>query len=134
MTTPTIPAAAPFRRDWLTGVVAGLHLLMVVYVAIGWLSHTRVALLAYLLVLPLIMLQWLFNRGDSIVCGAEALFRSGRWRDAHNHYEDGPFQTLLRRISGADTSQAGIHLVISAAMLLLWIEAFYRMLLIPTNL
>jgi hypothetical protein len=120
VSTPSIAITEPDRRLWLTGALVCLHASIVLYVAIGWLGHTRLGLLVYLVVLPLIMLQWLFNRGDSIFRNAAALLRTGLWRDTRNRRDGSHSQALL--------------LVMSAAMLPLWIAAFYHMILIPTHL
>ncbi len=89
---PLLPSAAqgPFAWNSLRVATFIVHFLIVTYVAIGWLSPTRITLLFYLLMLPMIVMQWLLNAGSSILDNAETLIRTGRWHDARNRFR-GPF-------------------------------------------
>lgn len=129
-----LPSAAqdPFRWDALRVATFTVHLLIVAYVGIGWMGATRGGLLFYLLLLPLIVTQWLFNAGTSIVNNAETLIRTGHWHDARNTFEGHFLQNILRAV-GIEARTAHINVVVCVTMLILWIEAFFRMVLIPTS-
>jgi len=115
--------------DGLTAVFQGIHAAIVLYVALGWTAGSRGALFAYLLILPLIVLQWLLNGGVSIVNNFENLARGREWNDPENRLEGTFFQTLLGAI-GVRPSQAQITFILSALMLMFWLTAMSRMILI----
>ena len=106
-----------------------LHLGILGYVALGWLIPSRVALYLYTLLLPLIIIQWLLNGGASIVNNIENLVRVGRWNDSRNPFEGSFFKTLLQAI-GVPASQAQITTVLCFLMLIFWVSAICRMMLI----
>jgi hypothetical protein len=106
-----------------------VHLAIMGYVTLGWLIPSRVALYIYALLLPLIVMQWLLNGGASIVNNIENLIRVRQWSDARNPFEGAFFKTLLQAI-GVPASQAQITTVLCFLMLIFWISAICRMMLI----
>jgi hypothetical protein len=106
-----------------------LHVAIMGYVTLGWLIPSRVALYIYALLLPLIVMQWLLNGGASIVNNIENLIRVRQWSDARNPFEGAFFKTLLQAI-GVPASQAQITTVLCFLMLIFWISAICRMMLI----
>src|SRR5256885_14808700 len=87
--------------DNLRLALFAVHLVILAYVALGWLIPSRVALYLYTLLLPLIVIQWLLNGGASIVNNVENLVRVGRWNDSRNPFEGSFFKTLLQAVRGA---------------------------------
>ena len=119
--------AIPFDR--LRIAILVLHFAILGYVTLGWLIPSRGALFAYSLLLPLIAIQWLLNGGASIVNNVENLIRVRQWNDARNQFEGAFFKTLLQAI-GVPASQAQITTVLCFLMLIFWISAICRMMLI----
>jgi len=119
--------AIPF--DGLRLALLILHLAILAYVTLGWLIPSRGALFAYSLLLPLIAMQWLLNGGASIVNNVENLIRVRQWNDDHNQFEGAFFKTVLQAI-GVPASQAQITTVLCFLMLIFWISAICRMMLI----
>lgn len=119
--------AMPF--DGLRVALFILHLAILAYVSLGWLIPSRVALLAYSLLLPLIVMQWLLNGGASIVNNIENLIRVRRWNDSRNQFEGAFFKTLLQAV-GVPASQAQITTALCFLMLIFWVSAMCRMMLI----
>jgi hypothetical protein len=115
--------------DGFRVVLLILHLAIMGYVTLGWLIPSRDALFVYSLLLPLIAMQWLLNGGASIVINIENLIRVRQWNDARNPFEGAFFKTLLRAI-GVPASQAQITTVLCFLMLIFWISAVCRMILI----
>ena len=103
-----------------------VHAAIVGYVASGWTSNEPYALLAYVVLLPLIVLQWLLNRGASVVSNIENLLRRGRWRDADEGLEGAFFSSVLKSV-GISATRAQINTAIVSIMFLLWTVAFLRM-------
>ena len=123
------PSGASVRVDWLSVAMFLVHAGIVGYVVSGWTAQTREGLLLYVVLLPMIVLQWLLNGGSSIVSNIESLKRSGRWRDNRDGLEGVFFQSVLKSI-GIDASKAQINTVVVVTMFLFWIVAFFRMMLI----
>jgi hypothetical protein len=122
-------AGRAIQFDGLRLALFILHLAILAYVTLGWLIPSRVALLVYSLLLPLIAIQWLLNGGASIVNNIENLIRVRQWNDARNTFEGAFFKTLLQAI-GVPASQAQITTVLCFLMLIFWISAICRMMLI----
>jgi len=132
-TSPLSPAIQRcFGCDLLRVTTFIVHLAIVAYVSTGWLASTRASLLFYLLLLPMIVMQWLLNAGASILDNAETLIRTGHWHDSRNIFEGHFFQNILRA-SGIKVSTTLINFMVCATLLLFWIEALYRMIMIPTT-
>jgi len=72
----------------------GMHLLVGCYVMIGWIVSSAPALAFYLLLLPLIAMQWRFNHGSCILNNLETWLRYGCWRHPRNRHE-GAFLLML---------------------------------------
>jgi len=106
-----------------------LHVLLILYIGLGWLVPSRTALFLYTLLLPLVAMQWLLNGGASIVNNIENLVLSGKWSDPRNPFEGAFFRTLLHAI-GVPASQAQITTVLCFLMLIFWIAGICHMMLI----
>lgn len=115
--------------DRLSALFFGIHGAVVLYVAFGWMAASRGALFAYSLMLPLIVLQWVLNGGVSIVNNLENLARGRQWSDPANRFEGTFFQMLLNGMR-IPASQPQITFVLCALMLMFWITALSRMILI----
>ena len=112
------------RQVWFA-----VHLAIIFYVGIGWLLPWRGALFAYLLLLPLIVMQWLLNGGASIINNFENLAHTGRWSDKSNRFEGAFFTTILRAF-GVSASQAQVTTLLCSLMFIFWVAAVCRMMLI----
>ena len=119
-----------FQRDSLSYGLSALHLAVMVYVLVGWMSDSRIALLLYLLFLPALALQWLFNRGSSLLSNVESYLRTDHWRDPRNQDEGALLQNLVASATGLRASQAQIMTVVYSLMFLLWQGALFRMMMI----
>ena len=121
------------HRTWtdngLRVLLFTVHFAIIAYVSLGWLIPSRVALYCYALLLPLIAIQWVLNGGASIINNIENLVRFHRWSDPRNELEGAFFKTLLH-LAGVRASQAQITTVLCFVMLIFWIAAVCRMILI----
>ena len=118
---------APF--DKLHFWFFSIHLGIVVYVALGWLITSRSALYFYALLLPGIALQWLLNGGCSIVNNFENVVRIGAWNLPSKRRQSPFFRGILGAV-GIRASQAQITTALCSLMLIFWICAICRMMLI----
>jgi len=119
----------PAEFDRLRSLSLAVHGAIVVFVALGWLMSSRLGLYLYLLLLPLLVMQWILNGGSSIVDNFENLNRCGRWSDSANRFEGALFKTVLARI-GVPAGQGQITTILCLLMLTFWFAAFFRMVLI----
>ena len=108
------------------------HLGIIAYVATGWLISSRILLYFYSLLLPMIVLQWLMNDGCSIVNNAENLLRKGQWNDPENRFQGAFFVTILNA-AGIRLSQAQVTTALCSLMLIFWVCAICRMMLIVSG-
>ncbi len=108
------------------------HAAIVIYVVLGWLVTSRLILYFYTLLLPAIVLHWLLNGGCSMVNNLENLFRVGRWQDPNNAHPPGFFRTVLRAI-GIRATGAQITTALCSLMLIFWVCAICRMMLIVSG-
>ena len=108
------------------------HLGIIAYVALGWLISSRILLFFYTLLLPIVVIQWLMNDGCSIVNNAENLLRKGRWNDPENRFQGAFFVTILHA-AGIRASQAQVATVLCSLMLIFWVCAICRMILIVSG-
>ena len=106
-----------------------LHVVLILYVGLGWLIPSRTALYMYCLLLPMVAIQWLLNGGASIVNNVENLVLARKWSDSRNPFEGAFFRTLLHAV-GVPATQAQITTVLCFLMLIFWIAALCHMMLI----
>ena len=117
------------KADWLSVAMFLVHAAIVGYVVSGWTAQSRFGLLLYVVLLPMIVLQWLLNGGSSVVSNIESLKRTGHWRDPNGGLEGAFFQSVLNSI-GIPATRAQVNTVVIVTMFLFWIVAFFRMMLI----
>ncbi|MGQ0742508.1 MAG: hypothetical protein ACT4OG_09505 [Alphaproteobacteria bacterium] len=125
-------AQSRYRYDALGIVLLALHLAVIAYVLTGWTVQSRDALFFYVLFLPGLCLQWILNRGSSLLTNVESYLRSGHWRDPENPDEGRFLQNLIRRSAGLAPSRAQAMTVACSLMLMFWQAAFFRMVTAPT--
>lgn len=122
----------PIEFDNLHTALLTVHIALVAYVTFGWLVPSRPWLYFYALLLPTIVMQWLLNGGCSIVNNVENLLRVGQWSDPQNGFEGAFFRTLLERV-GIRPTQAQINTALCSLMLIFWVCAISRMMLIVSS-
>jgi hypothetical protein len=129
----TFPNAAQtaslYRFDAMGIGFTAIHLAIVGFVVVGWTVPSRPFLFAYLLVLPMLVLQWLSNHGSSVINNCENLVRNGSWNDSRNPFEGAFFKSLLGGV-GLFAPNWLINVVVCTLMLMFWIDAMWRMILI----
>ena len=129
-TLPTIEFGSAIRGiDKLQQASIAAHLVILVYVAVGWTITSRPFLYLYVLILPSIILQWLLNFGSSIVNNFENLARIGCWDDDGNVFQ-GAFLRILLSEVGLVLPNFVINTIACVLMFVLWVAAMWRMILI----
>lgn len=123
-------ATNPFRRDRLSYGLLAVHLAVMAYVLFGWMSNSRIGLLVYLLFLSALGLQWLFNRGSSLLNNFDSYLWAHQWRDPRNADEGAFLQNLVKWATGRNANATQIMIVVYATMFLFWQAALFRMVMI----
>ena len=121
---------SPFQRDSLSYGLLAMHLAVMAYVLLGWMSNSRIGLLVYLLFLSALNLQWLFNRGSSLLNNFDTYLRTHHWHDPRNADEGAFLQNLVEWVTGFRASQVMIMTVVYTLMFLFWQIALLRMIMI----
>jgi hypothetical protein len=112
------PAATP--RDALGHACFYLHFAIMLIIVFGWIAPWKAALGFYVLFLPAVAIQWLFNKNSCILNNLESLLRSGQWRDPSNEEEGAWLLTLARNTLGIRATQAQMDVFIYVVLALLW--------------
>jgi hypothetical protein len=87
------------------------------------------ALAAYLIFLPMVVLHWRLNGGACALNNLENWLRYRRWRAPEHNPEEGAWlRTLLKSLTGIALNSASMDAVIYAAMTLFWSLGLYRFL------
>lgn len=120
----------PFRRDGLSYGLLAVHLTVMAYVLFGWMSNSRIGLLVYLLFLSALNLQWLFNRGSSLLNNFDTYLWTHHWRDPRNADEGAFLQNLIKWTTGLNADQTQIMIAVYSMMFLFWQAALFRMVMI----
>ena len=82
------------RKDRLGLFCFILHLAFGGFVLAGWLISSYEALMAYLVLLPAMAIQWAVNRRSCLINNLESWIRTGYWHDPQN-CEEGGFLLMI---------------------------------------
>ena len=118
-------SGAQTGRDALGHFCFYLHLLILAFITLGWLSPFRAGLIAYLVFLPLVVLHWWFNRGACALNNLENWLRYRSWRAPERNPEEGAWlRTLIGSLTGVTLTRHRMDLIIYSAMALFWVLAW----------
>lgn len=119
-----MPELAPAaKRDLLGRACYIAHLVVVVVLGFGWVVPLVDFLYVYLVLVPLVAVQWMFNAGSCVMNNVESWLRTGRWRDPGNAEEGAFLLALVKRFTGFDPGRAFMDAATYALMALLWLLA-----------
>jgi hypothetical protein len=108
------------RRDFLGSLCFTLHFAIMIFIVAGWLMPSRTGLIAYLMFLPGVMVQWRFNKNSCVLNNVESFLRSGSWRSPANAEEGAWLGTLARSTLGIEPTPLQIDIFTYAVMALFW--------------
>lgn len=114
-----VAVAAP-RRDALGNACFVLHLGVMIYIVFGSLAPWHAALLFYVAFLPVVAIQWQFNKNSCVLNNVESVIRTGRWRDPGNEEEGAWLLTLARDTLGIRATPAQMDAFIYSIVAGLW--------------
>jgi hypothetical protein len=121
---PGYQGAGGPRADRLGRGLFVFHLAVGGYLVLGWMVPVAMALAFYLVLLPVVAVQWLINRGSCVINNIETWLRHGRWRDPRNPEEGGWLQMLAHRLFRRRPSHATLDMLSYASIAALWLLAF----------
>jgi hypothetical protein len=117
------------RRDALGNFCFYLHLAILAFIMLGWMSPGRALLIAYLVFLPGVILHWKLNADACVLNNIESWMRHGRWRAPDRNPEEGAWlRTLLTSWTGLMISRGRMDLIIYVAMAIFWVLAWRHLL------
>ena len=108
------------RRDALGTACFVLHFAIMLTIVFGWLAPWKGALEFYVVFLPAVFVQWLFNKNACVLNNIESLIRIGLWRDPANAEEGAWLLTLARDTLGIQATPAQMDVFIYAVLAVLW--------------
>jgi hypothetical protein len=117
---PPADAVARKERDALGRFCFLLHFAIMIFIVSGWTMWWPGALLFYLAFIPLVALQWQFNRNSCVLNNLESLMRTGTWRDPTNEEEGAWLLTLAKNVLGLRVRPAQMEAFIYVALFVLW--------------
>ncbi len=112
------------RSDTLGRSLFVFHVLIGTYLIFGWLAPFAMALAFYMVVLPIIAMQWLINQVPASLNNLETWLRHGRWRDPRNPEEASWLLMLAHWLFRWRPSRATLDALSYAAVAGLWVLAF----------
>ena len=77
-----------------------LHYAVLLWGVVGWAIPSPAWLLAYLIAMPLIAVQWLLNGNTCILNNVESWIAAGRWRDETDADQGGFIAGVLYGLTG----------------------------------
>jgi hypothetical protein len=119
------------RSDYLGLTLFAFHLLVGMYLILGWLVPMALALAFYMVVLPIIAVQWLLNKGSCVLNNFESWLRHGRWRDERNREEGGWLSMLAHWLFRWKPSRKTLDTLSYATVAALWLLAFAHFSILP---
>jgi hypothetical protein len=121
---PAIATTAPSpteKRDLLGNICFYLHFAVMIFIVAGWAIPLRAVLFFYLAFLPLVAIQWQFNKNSCVLNNIESFLRHGSWRSEHNAEEGAWLMTLIRNVTGIQLRPWQVDLITYGIMALLWV-------------
>jgi hypothetical protein len=112
---------APQKRDLLGNFCFYLHFAVMLFIVLGWLVPWRPTLILYVAFLPLVVIQWQFNKNSCVLNNLESFIRTGAWRHAGNAEEGAWLLTLARNALGIRVTHAQMDAFIYTVVGLLWL-------------
>jgi hypothetical protein len=121
---PALATTAPSpveKRDLLGNFCFYFHFAVMIFIVAGWGIPLRPVLIFYLCFLPLVTIQWQFNKNTCVLNNIESLLRFGTWRAEQNAEEGAWLMTLIRNLTGIQLKPWQVDLITYGIMSLLWI-------------
>jgi len=114
------------KRGWwntLVWILRKLHLAVLVYVLIGW-ALPGAFLGIYLWFIPIMILQWLFNKGTCILTNLENALTENT---APKNAQQGQFlKSLFQKLTGVVPSDRLLFVGIYILLAVFWVIALLR--------
>ena len=123
-----LPSRAAEARDALGNFCFYLHLGVMVYFLAGWAVPVRGVLIFYLFFIPMVAVQWRFNKNSCVLNNIESFIRTRQWRDPHNKEEGAWLMTLVHSATGITLTSFQVDLLTHAILAVLWCAGLSHLL------
>jgi hypothetical protein len=112
---------APQTRDLLGNFCFYLHFAVMLFIVLGWLVPWWPVEMFYLVFLPGVAIQWLFNKNSCVLNNIESFMRTGSWRDPGNTEEGAWLLTLVRNVLRLPVTHGQMDAFTYSVLALLWL-------------
>lgn len=113
-------AAQKRKRDALGQFCFALHFAIMIFIAVGWAIPQSAVLVLYLVFLPVVVVQWQFNKNSCVLNNMESLLRTGRWRDPGNAEEGAWLAGVVRSVLRLDIKAVQLDAFVYVVLVLFW--------------
>lgn len=108
-------------RQAAVRVLQALHYAILAWGVVGWAIPSNGWLLAYLVAMPLIAVQWLVNRNTCVLNNLESWIATGRWRDATDAGQGGFIAGVFQRVTGWRPSSRATDAISYGLLAVFWV-------------
>jgi len=118
----------PQGRDALGWFCFVFHFVVMIYIVLGWLVPIRASLIFYIAFLPLVFVQWQFNKNSCVLNNIESLLRTGNWRSPVKSEEGVWLLTVVQGLTGWSwLTPRMMDVFTNSVMALLWLLGLSRL-------
>jgi hypothetical protein len=100
-----------------------LHYAILAWGLAGWLIPANGWLVAYLIAMPLLAVQWRLNGGVCVLNNLESWIATGRWRDESDPNQGGFFAGLIERVTGSRPTAFAVNILSYGLLAMFWVLA-----------
>ncbi len=87
-------------RRLTAGAIEACHTLFIPYALFAWVWPAPPWLIAHLIFVPLLILQWRLNRDTCVLTNMVSWLRTGRWWDESDAAQGSWLASLIERVTG----------------------------------
>jgi hypothetical protein len=99
------------------------HYAILAWGLLGWIIPSPEWLIAYMIALPVLGIQWLLNRNTCVLNNLETWLRNGKWRDDEDAGQGGFIAGVIEKILGLRSTPWQTDFISYGLLGLFWLLA-----------
>lgn len=107
-------------KQAVVAALRALHYAILAWGIVGWTFPHQGWLIAYLVAMPAIALQWLLNRNTCVLNNVESWIATGRWRDPQDAEQGGFIAGIVARATGWRPSAQQADMISYGLLFVFW--------------
>jgi hypothetical protein len=111
-------------RQAAIGALRALHYAILAWGVVGWAIPSIPWLVAYLILMTLIAVQWMINRNTCILNNLESWIATGRWRDETDANQGGFIAGVVQMATGRRPSDRAANILSYGLLAVFWALGF----------